>query len=467
MMDPDELRGLCAGFREKPKRRTDGALIDRIEFDVQGYRAFLADPRPQLPPERLAGLLPLMGWLIYESSWEAVQRVATAFELLPAAGRSESDIAYGQVRRLANAARELPWPEFAPRALGAIRAQALAESKRDTQGGYDAAWTAHQEARKLHRSYLDSHGGGPARERFSRDLDEVLLQLALAETGTACRTAERVISRWGMEELAVPGAEEGSAEEDAAEVNAANEARWIQRMHRELYEGVQVGELAIATVTRIKKKYGLVETVDENRLALLTGFQNPGIMTARAALLALALCPAMEGLGRSAPDGKSWPGARAGLLKRFETAYRSIEEPVTKTDGAPVPMRPEHLRSLVQIRLNLALLMPGYDLDAWQLFDPCLELNPLDDKAVQALSGWLATKEKGRLRGDANAIGSATMPSFIRSVVGCRALCGVDSGYHEWRAAWFELDRHAGEDGREAHVMAVLDATRLPDKRAS
>lgn len=457
MMDPDELRGLCAGFRGDPKSHTDDVLIDRIVADVEGYRGFLADPRPQLPPEPLAGRLPLMGWLIYEASWEAVQRVATAFELQPADGRSGSDLAYRQVRRLADAARRLPWPEFAPRALGAIRAQALAESKRDTQGGYDAAWIAHQEGRRRHQSYLDSHGNAPARERFARDLDEVLLQLALAETGTACRTAERVISRWA-EELAVA---------DDPQENEASQARWVQRMFRELSEGVQTGELAIATVTRVKQQYGLVEKVDENRLALVTGFQNPGIMTARAALLALALCPAMERLGRSAPGGDSWKQARAGLLERFEAAYRSIEEPVVKADGTPLPMRAEHQRSLVQIRLNLALLMPGYPLPARQPFDRCLELNPLDDQATQALSQWLATQVNGQRRGDANAIGSATMPSFISSVVRCRSLSGVDSGYHEWRAAWFELDRYTSEDGREGRVKAVLDATRPAGEHAS
>ena len=449
MMGPDELRGLCAGFRGEPKSHTDDALIDRIVADVEEYRGFLAEPRPQLPPEPLAGLLPLMGWLIYEASWEAVQRVGAAFEWLPADGRVGSDLAYRQVRRLADAARRLPWPEFAPRALGAIRAQALAESKRDTQGGYDAAWIAHQEARRRHQSYLDSHGNAPARERFARDLDEVLLQLALAETGTACRTAERVISRWA-EELAVADPKENKASED----------RWVQRMFRELSDGIQRGELAIATVTRIEQQHGLVEKVDEHRLALVTGFQNPGIMTARAALLALALCPAMEGLGRLAPDGSSWDQARAGLLERFTKAYRSIEEPVVKADGTPVPMRAEHQRSLVQIRLNLALLMPGYPLPARQPFDRCLELNPLDDNAVQALSEWLAGQANGQRRGDANAIGSATMPSFISSAVRCRSLSGVDSGYHEWRAAWFELDRYTSEDGREGRVKAVLDATR-------
>ena len=46
-------------------------------------------------------------------------------------------------------------------------------------------------------------------------------------------------------------------------------------------------------------------------------------------------------------------------------------------------------------------------------------------------------------------------------------MSGVDSGYHEWRAAWFELDRYTSEDGREGRVKAVLDATRPAGEHAS
>src|SRR5262249_34999739 len=145
--------------------------------------------------------------------------------------------------------------------------------------------------------------------------------------------------------------------------------------------------------------------------------------------------------------------------------YRFIEQPVLKRDGTPVPMRFEHQRSLVQIRLNLALLMPGHDLPARQPFDPCLELNPLDDAAVRSLSEWLANRRNRRRRGAANATGSATMPSFIRSVADCRSFSGAGPGYHEWRAAWFELDRYASETGRETRVMAALDAT-WPGRKA-
>src|SRR4029079_104144 len=94
------------------------------------------------------------------------------------------------------------------------------------------------------------------------------------ETGTACRTAERVIGRWG---------------EEFGQGDPEQNDRWTQRMFRQLNEGVEVGEVAIATVHRIRDLYRLADKVDKHRLALRTGFQNPGIMTARAALLALPL----------------------------------------------------------------------------------------------------------------------------------------------------------------------------------
>jgi hypothetical protein len=64
-------------------------------------------------------------------------------------------------------------------------------------------------------------------------LDEVFLQLALAETGTACRTAERVIGRWA----------EGIT---AGDWTLQHETHWTQRLFRQLAEGVEVGERALA-----------------------------------------------------------------------------------------------------------------------------------------------------------------------------------------------------------------------------
>jgi hypothetical protein len=127
MMSADQLHQVCLDLRYSETITLTDAIIDQIESDVQEYRdRFLVEPKPQLPPEPLRELLPLMGWLIYEASWDAVQRVEAAFELLEESRRADSEVAYRQVRRVANCARALVWPEYAPRALGAIRAQALA-----------------------------------------------------------------------------------------------------------------------------------------------------------------------------------------------------------------------------------------------------------------------------------------------------------------------------------------------------
>jgi hypothetical protein len=310
------------------------------------------------------------------------------------------------------------------------------ESKRDTEIGYDAAYIIHQEARDLHASFLDSHGGKDPADPAVIGLDETFLQLALAETGTACRTAERVIGRWS--EVFPAGTPE---EED----------RWVQRMYRDLTEGVEIGERALATAEQIKNTHGLVDRVTEKRMALVTGYRNPGIMTARAALLALALCPAMENLRRIAADGRTWAQQRAVLIERFTRAYQAIEKPVTDSAGEVVPMKHEHRRALVQLRLNMALLVPGHPLPATDPFDPCLEPNPLDDTAVAAMSEWLSTDGS-----HGNLIGSATLPRFIQSVVALRSLTGDGPGYYTWRNEWFKLGRYTDEEGRRGRVDAAL-----------
>ena len=205
MMSADELRTLCSRIRVLSRaavvpdegQLVTEALVRQIETDVRDYRTkFLTRPAPQLPSEPLRELLPLMGWLIYEASLDRLWDVETGFDALPAGRREKSEIAAGLIRRLANAARRLVWPEFAGRALGAIRAEALVASKLDTEEGFDTAWILHDEADQKYLSFKDTFGNNPQRAAFVVLLDEVFLQLALGETGTACRTAERVIGRW-------------------------------------------------------------------------------------------------------------------------------------------------------------------------------------------------------------------------------------------------------------------------------
>jgi hypothetical protein len=395
--------------------------------------------RQQLPPAPLNELLPLMGWLIYEATWEVVQRIPTAWDR-PATSddeRARSETALRYINELANAARALPWPEFAPRALGAIRAQALAESKRDTETGYDAAWTAHEEGRRKYREYRDTHGTDAARERFVRDLDEVLLQLALAEAGTACRITERVVSRW--------------AESFASE----SQDKWVRRMFRELSAGVAVGELAIDTARQIQKDHGFVSEVTEERLALRSVAEPRHHDRPRGAPAARA-GPGDGAAGEPAGRLRHLGGLEKHTLGRFEKAYAAIEEPTRDVDGNPGKMRKDLARQLVHMRLKCGAAEARLPALVQQSFDPCLAHAMLDAEALEALSVYLAgaDREQGRERG----IGAATMPAFIRGVRACRELGANDDGYTAWRKRWFRLDQFRNEPGRWERALAALAA---------
>jgi hypothetical protein len=445
MMSPDDLRAFSKQLRAR-QWQTDDELVERIAADVEEYRDVLARTPVQLPPAPLDTLLPLMGWLIYEATWDSLQRIAASFDrdAVAAGTRARSEAELARVDRLADSARQLPWPEFAPRALGALRALALAESKRDTVAGYDAAWVLHEEAGRKYTEFRDSHGDSESGTWFVLSLDEVFLQLALAETGTACRTAERVIARWS----------EQFDDPERPEWTLAEQERWIQRMFRELTDGLNVGERAIETAERIGREYGFTDEVNEHRLTRRSALQNPGIMTARAASLLLALRPAMVSLGRQPAGFDSWQAWEQDTLTRFVRAYNAIEAEVLAADGRPAMMDESFQRQLVHVRLNLALLKPGYDLPSKRTADlSCLGLNPLDEAAVEAMSGWLGGPDG---RGRERALGAATMPLFIRSLVACRGLGPDDDGYQSWRIRWFTLDQHSGEPGRLERVRRAL-----------
>jgi hypothetical protein len=136
-------------------------------------------------------------------------------------------------------------------------------------------------------------------------------------------------------------------------------------------------------------------------------------------------------------------------------SYKEIEKPVVDDRGEPVDLVADHQRSVVQIRLNLALVAPNTELASKLDFAECVTRTRLDDAAVQSLSEWLATPQ-GTRRNDANVIGSATMPSYLTGVEAMRAAHDVPSGYRAWRRQWFELDRYATEQGRRALVDQVL-----------
>jgi hypothetical protein len=445
MMNAEELRNAALGVHHG-RLPVDDILVGRIESDVAEYRTLLVDRRQQTPVPPLDGLLPLMGWLIYEASLKPLWSIPPDFTGLDESTVSEARAKIDRVARLVNAARGLPWPEFAPRALGAIRVQALIESKKDTVTSYDTAWTLHGEARAKYFEFRDSLGTGSERERFVRDCDEVLLPLSLAETGTACRAAERVISQWAEDHQ---DSEPASEEKDSA--------TWTQRMFRELMLGASVGEHALLTARGIRDRYGLVHEVDEHRLSVRTAFRNPAIMTCRAIVLLYSLTHEMDSLGRL-PEAGTWDDYRTQLVERYFDAFEYLLLPATDQEDRPIPLSEDHLRSMVQLCLHLALVVPGRELPRDVVVDQTLTLRRLDDAAVEAMSGWLVSidAETGKQRGDGNVIGSASKASFVASVEACRRDTGSAADYRAWRRRWPRLDRYVDHPGRAERINRVL-----------
>ncbi|MFI2714565.1 hypothetical protein ACH495_31035 [Micromonospora sp. NPDC018662] len=443
VMSAERLEELCLALRRR-QIECDDDLVAAIEADVEAYKR---DPAPQLPPKDVAELLPLMGWLMYEATWLAVQRIPNGFTETGGDALARARENHERVLRIANAARDLPWPEFSPRALGALRSLALAESKADTEESYVRAQAVHGEARERHGSHLTYHRENP---EVSRAYDEMLVQLALAETGTACRIAERVIDRWA-EEFAVA---------DAGADRQRREER-IQIIFSDLAEGAARGEQALAAVERVAK-LGFVDEPTKEKLALHASFVNPGIMTARAIQLMLGLYPEMQRLGYfPLGDDDSWDDSRKALCARFDSAYEYIEKPVLNSRNEPQEPRDDLQLAVVQIRLAAALLMPGRRLHTRLTFAPCLAHEVLDDDAVEAMSAWLTetvvdrngqAKQRSTLRG----FGGAIMPNFFDGVEECRAAFGGGPGYRAWRARWFILDKYAAEPGRAERLSAVL-----------
>lgn len=456
MMSAERIRELCPKIRGTKGQVTDG-LLSEIESDVTEYRTFLTSDQTRNPPEKIQELLPLMGWLLLEVSLARLWDVPADWESLQGDRLRDVERAVQHIQRATNAARRLPWPHHAVRALGAIRCSALVASKRDTEQGYDDAWILHQEARVKHQSFADAHGTGGA-DRYLRDLDEMLLQLALAETGTSCRTAERVVGRWI----------EGKGQEKNRPWTEADGPRWTHQMFRRLADAADLGDRALRAAERVEQRWRFTYHVTEEKLALPTSYRLPAIMTARALLLMYTLSPAMEHLGLFPSGGaKTWPEARESYLERFRAVYAYVERPVSKENGEEWKLLLEHERSVVQLRLHLALVAPGVHLSTGLRFDPCVELGELDSEAVGALSSWLGTygKTRDQIRGDANLIGCATKPDFIASVERLRREAGATSDYKGWRIRWQPLDRYRTEDGRAKRVeRAFTDAGTAFDK---
>lgn len=433
----DELKDLCSAIRSNAETATPDhvSLIEELANELREVRE--ANPGWSSPPtEEVTRRLRVAAWLMLEVSLKLVQRVKPAWEALPThdpdAKRSAESTAL--VDRVANSARYLAWRDFCPRALGAIRAQALAASKRDTVAGFRRAWLLHKEADKRFDEYKAAAGVDP---ELLLHFDETLVMLRLAQTGTACRTAELTINR------TVAGSSRSTTEK----------AR-LNKLFRDLDQGANYGDQTIEAVRGVHRKHGLVTMVDEERFTLDTSYRNPGIMTARAYLLMYPITALLEQQNRGTwKDLPSWKHVRERLIEKFLEAYRAIEY-----QGSQTPLTVDFERSIIQLRLNLAIVNPGFELPSAHTFAPCLKRTVLDEEAIEELSQWLAQLDaKGKRRGDANVIGSATMPSYLTAIHLVRG--GTEDAwkqYAEWRHRWFNLDRHVAETTRKDIVTAAL-----------
>lgn len=444
-----ELLHNCEGIRAEELSVT-AELVERIVATQSELRQLWDTTRAPAPPVDREVTLWRLGWLFYESSWALTKLVRTSFD---ATDHAPSKAAVALIVRLSTSYVRLPWPQWAPRGLGALRAHALAESKRDTDAGFVSAWVWHDEAKQRYVEYLATTPAKPSRLRLG--LVETMLQLALAETGTACRGVERTLGSWGEELLESADPIDAFVEQD----NAGERRGMLRR----LLKGVQFGRDALERAAEIEQKHGLVHRVDEERLAMVTAFQNPGIMTARACLLAMPLCLGLDGW-RPPEEFGDWAEARAFLRDTFERAYRAIEREVRDDHGELKPFSQSFERPLMHIRTHFGLLHPGAELGSELSFADCLATARLDGAAVEAMCSWLADRPVPARRGEGNPIASVMMPGYIRLVERYRLdHAGSTGEYAEWRVKWFELDRYADDAARRVWLDVALAAATALD----
>ncbi|WP_345312822.1 hypothetical protein [Gordonia alkaliphila] len=398
-----------------------------------------AGAEPLYPPDEIVRELRLLGWAIYEAALLAIHIVQPAFLVLLNNSRQESIDAYNQIRELSQLGQTLPWPEFSLRALGAVRSQALAHSLKDSEAGYQAARTVHKSLEDLLQRRTDEITSGIYSDTIhyldlKRDVDELAEQSFLARTGTACREPEHSLCRWS--EAVAAGRKDDSAQKDE-----------LIHLAHGLRIGIISGERAMNRAEHILGNYDVIAEKDATHLLGPTMMQNPAIMTARAHLLVLPMCPRLESYGMPVPGREgSWSAYIENLVDGFTAAYARIESSAEMNAANNVQLIYEHFKALVQLRLAFFLLFPERALptrlESLGLDQGC-DLNDLD-----SISKWLVAHKDA----DVNVISSATMPEYLRGIEQLRSV----PGYREWRENWLNMDRFSSEEGRRDRVLAAL-----------
>ncbi|GAA4758649.1 hypothetical protein [Gordonia alkaliphila] len=435
----DDLREVCDTLKKRDAKRaalTAALPTIRESYDHVRRVSFEMTDAAEInelvvPPDELVVELRLLGWAIYEATRVAVNDIKPAYAALERAEQEVSLAAVEQIKELAHLAQTLPWPEFSLRALGAVRCLALAHSKKDTVDGYVDAWLIHEALDKLVTRRTDEINSGvwsdsPHQPDLKGDAYELAEQHHLAQAGTACREPELDLCRW------VEWVESGLRDDD-------DQDETIIRLSLRLQLGIMSGERAMDLVDTVVDEYEIPANKDEKRLLGPNSKQNPAIMTARAYLLLLPMCPRLADYELPPPgEVEGWDEYTQELIRGFEKAYAQIEEAHPRLLTHSRSLDPAHLRSIIQLRLTYLLLFPGRrlgtELAAAEVGEGC----DLDD--LDSLSAWLAGQ-----RADANVIGSVNMPEYLLGIDELRG----DEEYRVWRERWPMLDRFGDEPGRD------------------
>lgn len=406
-----------------------------------------------VPPAEIRHRLRVVGRFIYEVAWRIVDGEklprdwGTALADKPDLLR-QAEQQIQLLEQLDHAARILPWREYAPRALGAIRSKGLAASKKNDQQGFLDAWSFHFEAEEMYKDFREAlfMATDPGIRDFAFELDSVQQQLLLAQTGTSCRQAERAFA----------------LDEESGSVDAQAAQRVFEYLFSALEDGAFSGREAIRVLEHVEHGYGLVTKANNTHLLGPQNFRNAGCMAARANLLLLPMATAMDRWSRPKPVGyDSWDAYRGEIEQQIVVACRAIERERTQA------LRLDHLRQIAFIRLSLAFLAPRLRIrTSLQLVDSSDGLTwkfsgqetplVLDDEACGRLSSWLATDQSDK--GDDIIIGSVNMPAYFEALHIHMTQAKTWDRYVQWRTDWPQLDRHQSHARRDA-FLAIVDAT--------
>jgi hypothetical protein len=396
-------------------------------------------------------VLRALGWALYEVSFRLTTLISPQFS-------SADELALlGELRALAECAERLPFRHYAVRAVGAIRAYALALSKSDTPDAYAAAWAEHRAADKWLLGVQNSVSPDSSEARACRELQ---IQLETAKAGTACRAVETYLCQ--------PHRLSGNYAGEYVLKEVARNAR----------DAIVAGTSALLAFRSLGDHFegGRRETLARREWA-----RQPANMAARAHLL---IIPCMAILQAAGVPYTEWSEAERrtqsellNLSEWPETYDEDVSQRVLvvrqlinlaeaavlaglRPTGALI--RPADVAETARVRLHLALQCPAAEQPSAAPEIPYADAL-LSDPA-HGLASWLE-----QLGQDASVVGSALYIPWILGFERVRRHYGGAGygSYIDWRASHPGLDRFlrtlAVGDAFDERSLAIAEA--LADAR--